>query len=484
MHLIVGERRRRSPLTGSAQLARDHRLFTCVLLVGIAIRVLTMIAYTPALFFPDSWGYVSSAFSNSSLVGLSGLHPIGYSVLIRVLTLPGRGMTQLTAFQHLSGVLVGVVIYALLLRLRLPRWAAAAAAALVLLDGYTITLEQYVMSDTFFTAMLLATILLVAWPALVNDQLPEHRRPPASPRRAALAGLLLALTTLEREVAIFVTPVLVAYLLWTRLDWRPVVALLVAAAIPLGAYAALVDHKFHVFGMTARSGWALYGRVAGFADCGGVSVQQAARPLCETAAQRASHPRAPGWYIWGPSPARRLFHPYTASIAQSARADGILRSFSETIALHQPFAFASATFGDFLRYFTPNATPYRDSVSATSLPKRASAEAKDASVQQKALPGMQLTVQSPAGLVRSYRGVMHVPRPVLAILALTALLGSMLAIPGRREIFLLGGSAAILLLGTAATAGFGIRYLMPAVPLLAIGGTLALARLNTLVRSR
>jgi hypothetical protein len=39
------------------------------------------------------------------------------------------------------------------------------------------------------------------------------------------------------------------------------------------------------------------------------------------------------------------------------------------------------------------------------------------------------------------------------------------------------GSALIVLLATAATGGLSLRYLMPIVPLLAIGGSLAIAQL-------
>ena len=73
--------------------------------------------------------------------------------------------------------------------------------------------------------------------------------------------------------------------------------------------------------------------------------------------------------------------------------------------------------------------------------------------------------------------MVHVPRPVLALLALAALLAMCLRVPARREIFLLAGSAVMILLGTAATGGFALRYLLPAVPLLAIGGSIAVAQL-------
>ncbi len=441
------------------------------MLVGAVVRALTMVAYAPALLFPDSWGYIATGLTGS-FVGLPTVHPVGYPVLIRLLTLPDRSLAELVAFQHLAVLGVGIAIYAALIRSRLPRWAAAAAAALVLLDGYSITLEQYVMSDTFFTVGLLAALLVIAWPQLG----PVQRRTPMV-RRAAISGLLLAFTSLVREVAPFAIPVVLVYLVWMRAGWRPLVAFLVAVALPLLVYSALIDHRFHVFGMTATPGWTLYGRVAGFADCNGVKIKPAARGLCETSAQRKSHPTAPDWYIWGPSPAMRLFHPDTQSIAQVAPTNRVLESFSRTMIVHHPLDFVDATVSDFLRYFTPDAVPYNDAVSATSLPRSPAKEAHSAATQQRDLPGLKLHVRSPAGFVRAYRSVLHVPRPVLALLALAALLAVCLRVPSRREIFLLGGTAVMILLGTAATGGFALRYLLPAVPLLAIGGGIAVAQL-------
>ncbi|MGH2927967.1 MAG: phospholipid carrier-dependent glycosyltransferase, partial [Solirubrobacteraceae bacterium] len=315
------------------------------MLIGAIVRVLAMVAYSPALLFPDSWGYIATGLTGS-FVGLPTVHPVGYPVLIRLLTLPDRSLAELVAFQHLCGVGVGVAIYVALYRSRLPRWAAAAAAALVLLDGYSVTLEQYVMSDTFFTVGMIVALLVLVWPRLGS----ARPRPPML-MRCAVAGLLIALTSLVREVAPFTIPVVLIYLLWVRAGWRPLVAFVLAAVLPLLAYSALIDHRFHVFGMTATPGWTLYGRVAGFADCNGIKLSPAAHQLCETSAQRASHPAAPDWYIWGPSPAQRLFHPGTQSVAEVAPTNRVLESFSRTMILHHPLDFAGATLSDFVRYF-------------------------------------------------------------------------------------------------------------------------------------
>ena len=141
-----------------------------------------------------------------------------------------------------------------------------------------------------------------------------------------------------------------------------------------------------------------------------------------------------------------------------------------------PLDFIGVTLRDFAHYFTPDVTAYNDAVSATSLPRSPGQEATAPATQRRDLPGLRPTVRAPAGFVRGYRSVIHVPRPVLALLALVALLAVCLRVPARREVFLLAGSAVLILLGTAATGGFALRYLLPAVPLLAIGGSIAAAQ--------
>lgn len=443
-----------------------------MLTTGTVMRLLAMIAYAPALLFPDSWGYIATAYSGH----LPTIHPIGYPLLLWLFTLPDRSLAELVAVQHLAGLAIGSVIYVALIRSRLPRLAAAAAAALVLLDGYSITLEQYVMSDTFFTVLMLAAALLVVWPRLGRTSAPA-----TSVRREVVrwlvAGGLVAAATLVREVAPFTIPLFLIYAVWTAAGWRPLVAFIVAAAVPLLAYSALLNHRFHVFGLTATPGWTLYGRVAGFADCTGIKLEPAAQKLCETPAQRASHPDAPDWYVWGPSPARRIFDPAQQPVTAIAPTNRVLESFSRTMIRQHPLDFVGVTLRDFAHYFTPDVTAYNDAVSATSLPRSAQQEATAPATQSRDLPGLRPTVRTPSGLVRGYRSVIHVPRPVLALLALFAVLALCLRVPARREVLLLAGSALLLLLGTAATGGFGLRYLMPAVPLLAIGGSLGAAQL-------
>jgi hypothetical protein len=460
---------------------RQHWLLVALLLVGTCLRIAAMFAYRPALFFGDSWGYISTAFSGHTLgngsPAISNYRPSGYPVLIWLLSGPSRNLAQVITVQHVAGLLTGILIYAALIRSGIVKWLAGLASALVLLDGYAITLEQYVMADTFFALTVLVACLMLAWPALRAHRAAGARK--IGWARSAVAGLLIACSTLERLEGLFVAPIVIGYLVWVRVGWRALLAFTVALGVPLFAYAGLEAANFGTFGLSQWSGWTAYARVAGFADCQGAGTPSNARPLCETAAQRASHPDASVWYLFDPaSPAVRMFGPISRSVATQRHSDSVLSQFALRITLHQPLTVVSTITLDFLRFFEPGAAAFDDSTGATVLPTAASAEYVDQYALNQYVPAVRLSVHPPSRLLRSYRSVIHVPRPLLALLAIASIAAIALRLPQRREVVLLSGSALALLAGTAATAGFAQRYLLCAVPLLAIGGTLALLQLK------
>src|SRR5207248_2787720 len=85
-----------------------------------------------------------------------------------------------------------------------------------------------------------------------------------------------------------------------------------------------------------------------------------------------------------------------------------------------PLEYVSAIGTDILHYFTPGATPFNDAVSATSLPARTAAEPVNERIRQRVLPGVRPTVRSPADFIRSYRDVIHLLRPLLALFVLSS----------------------------------------------------------------
>ena len=62
-----------------------------------------------------------------------------------------EGLAGVAVLQHVLGLATGVLVYSLLLRIGLRRWLATAVAAAVLLDAYTITLEQTLLTEPLFS---------------------------------------------------------------------------------------------------------------------------------------------------------------------------------------------------------------------------------------------------------------------------------------------------------------------------------------------
>lgn len=210
-------------LVNLRKLASPHWLLLVVLAAGALLRIAVAVAYRPGLFYQDSWDYIDLAYG-SPIVGVSVQHPFGYPLLLHGLALVQRSLTTITTTQHLAGLIGGVVLYAILVRLRVSRTLSALAVAVVALDIYVVTLEQYILSEAFFGLTLLGS----AYFAIRGER-----------RTAELAasGLLLAVATSLRTAALFAVPAWLGYLLWTRRGLRGVVAAALALTLPLLAYA-------------------------------------------------------------------------------------------------------------------------------------------------------------------------------------------------------------------------------------------------------
>jgi hypothetical protein len=245
---------------------RRHWLVLLLLVAGLVMRVVTLLAYRPALIYQDSQGYLDNA---AHLVPFSRW-PVAYPVLLRVLPLSG-GLEIVPIVQHLLALTLAVVLYVLLLRLGLRPWAAALAIAPLLLDSFQLLIEQYLMTETLFDLFVVGACVALLW-----------RRPIPLPF-AALAGLLLALAALTRVVALPL--ILPAALTIAVAGARPargaaVAALVAAFAVPLGGYALWYHAEHGEYSLVGPTGRFLYARVAAFVDCRVVSIPAAERPLC------------------------------------------------------------------------------------------------------------------------------------------------------------------------------------------------------------
>src|SRR5262249_30230714 len=133
---------------------RRNWLFAILLTAGFALRLLAQLAYQPALLYIDTMRYLYNAYP--------GADPVGYKAPLKAILAVGD-LTTVTAAQHLLGLAMAATIYLMLLRRDTPRWLAAVAVAPLLLDAYQIQIEQNIMPDVWFEALIVAGIAILLY---------------------------------------------------------------------------------------------------------------------------------------------------------------------------------------------------------------------------------------------------------------------------------------------------------------------------------
>lgn len=444
------------------KLISPHWLLLVVLAAGALLRAAVAVAYRPGLFYPDSWDYIDLAYA-SPIVGVSVQHPFGYPLLLHGLALVARSVTTITTTQHLAGLIGGTMLYAILVRLRVSRALSALAVAVVLLDSYAVTLEQYILSEAFFGLTLLGS----AYFAIRGERRTVE---------LAASGVLLAVATSLRTAALFAVPVWLGYLLWTRRGLRGVAAAVVALALPLLGYATYSARGGSSFSVKPPfDGFFLYGRIAELADCHHVDVPAVTRPLCGQAARLPG--MSPSQWIFGGPVLRLLAH------ASYPATNQVLQKFARATIRERPGAYARLVVSDSLGYFTPGVRP-RDDPDVLLLPARPP-PVSNVVERDKWEPSYRPAVHAPSGLLQGYQRWLHTPRWLLAAFVLVGLI-SLASLTVKRwrsrlwrrpEVFLLLGASLSILIGSTATTTFTLRYLIPVIPLLTAGGVLAMVDL-------
>src|SRR5215831_8372845 len=327
-------RARRPWLPGVAAVAvRRHWLVSVLLAAGLVLRVLALVAYHPALIYVDTLKYLYGASPGSE--------PLGYTVLLRLILLAGD-LGTVAVVQHLVGLGMAVTLYAVLLRRGAGRWLAALAVAPVLLDAYQIQMEQTIMPDVWFEAMIVAALAVLLW------------RPAVSVPVAVAAGLILGSSaTIKQLGEVLVLPAVV-YLLVAggRRAITATAALVAAFVLPILAYSGISYARTGHFWLA--HGQPSIGRLAAAADCATLKLPAAARPLCPTPAEQAL---GPDWLEHsGQSPL------YRAAVPPGTRGR-LIAALGSAVRHQQPVRVAAAIARDSLRLFAltrasiPGVTP-------------------------------------------------------------------------------------------------------------------------------
>jgi 4-amino-4-deoxy-L-arabinose transferase-like glycosyltransferase len=439
-----------------------------LLLVGVGLRIAVMLTRGPGFFgTADSFLYIRAArdelFSPPTW-------PVGYQAFLRGAHALSPTMSFAIALQHALGVGTALLLFATVRRVAPAAWGLL-PAAVVLLSGPVIFLEQAVLSETLFTFLVAATCYC-AVRALGAER----------PRWAFATGLVGAAAGCVRPIGLLPAALAIVWLaagtpgaLRRRLLAAGTAAL--AAWLLLAGYVAAARHEVGYVGpgLSRAGGWNLYARVAPFADCDRFTPPARARGLCE---QRPPSERpAPSMYATGVSPATRVFEGWSAVRPADDRA---LTAFARGAVLHQPDDYLRTLAVDLSRFWSSDRYDERFPRSDYD------AFLPDLSVTAPgnvaALGGWYATAHAVAqgapGGLGAYVRHTRLEGPLFVLLLALGVVGVALA-RGRRlavGILLLGSSAAVLV-GPIATLYFSPRYAIPGYGLLAAAGAVGCATL-------
>ncbi len=478
------EPQRASRVSGPALrgFARRHWLFGLALLAGVVPRIVAMLGYQPAILFRmDSYDYLWGA----SHISPDLVNPSGYSLFLWLLR-PLHSLTVIVTLQHLLGLGIATLAYAVLRRHGLPAWGATLGAAPALFA------PAFMLTETLIMADLLAMALMVAGLAVLL------LRESPSVLRSAAAGLLMGLSVIVRPTTLPLVIAIPLFLLLRRVGWRRAGAALAGGALPVLGYVGWFAAVHGSVNMSESNGLFLWSRTMSFANCKVINPPADLRQLCPTAqhgflaqADPAKRP-PPKWYLWMPGLSWPWWHtappgtvpdkiPFTA--ANNARA---LR-FAVLAIKAQPLAYTSTVGHETLKPFTGNDATLH--FPGTQPPfvmdgphlRYALAAVRGYTGSTGGLAplvrnGYHFTAQlhQPyAYLMREYQRLVFLPGIGLGLIALAGLAG--IAIPRRRSAaaILLWVSAAVILVLPIAEHEYAYRYALPAVPLFTMAAALA-----------
>jgi hypothetical protein len=446
--------------------AQRHWVFLVLLGIGVALRVVTQIAYRPALLFIDSFRYLE----NLQELSPTQTQPIGYPLLLLRPVLSVGNLATVVALQHLLGLAMAVAIYALLVRLGVRLWIAALAAAPVLLDAYQLQIEQNIMSEALLQSLVLAAVVLLLW-----------RRPVTLPV-LAVAGVLFGLAATVRTVGVvLIVPAVVFALVvgaggWQRLIRAGTIAL--AFALPVGTYAGYYWVEAGRFGINRGDVLLAYGRAATIADCRGLDLPDYERILC---------PKEPlGQRLGVNEYAHSSPYPDAVDPPPGKSRDEVLRDFSRRVIVHQPLDFAREVATDFAKGFTWRRKTFAGDapLSRWQFQRHYPTFGPDEVAATEEHGGGNPKVIEPlATFLRGYQlSVGYTPGPVLALAFVAGVLGA-IGVGRARKSGLRAACALPTLCGLFLLLGadlfhFSWRYQLPALVLAPLGGALGITALT------
>jgi hypothetical protein len=484
-----GEQAPAGRLARLARLARAHRPFLIVLVAAAVLRVVVMIGYPPAMFFSDSYNYMTDAVTGTPDI----VRANGYPFFLRLL-LPFHSLALVTGLQALLGLAMGVGIYAVLRRRGLPWWGATIPALPVLFDVFEVQLEHMVAADVLFYALITAVLVLLCW----------WDRPPLAV--AVIVGLATGYAATVRSVGEPLLILVVAGMLLRRMGVLRAAAAAVAGVLPILGYMFWFHASTGQYALNEATGTFLYSRVQAFADCSRINPPANLRVLCDPKAIK-DRPVSQE-YLWSnQTPLAKLtgrnnIYRFTPHI------ESLTTQFAIRAIEAQPLSYAKVVVKDTLRAFDwrreavndpkvgnveGSGSKFRFEAHVEPVPSWVTGNPVNASAARDfggANYGHTSVVRPWSVLLRGYQKVFYLRGPLLFLFVLTGAVGVFLGLRRRTRLPGTGwGGLGLLpwLVGVALivippiTAGFSYRYSLAAVPAISLAAGLAFVGRGSLI---
>ncbi len=474
-------------------VVRANRPFTIVVIAAAALRLVVMLGYPPAMFFNDSYNYMTDAVTKTPDMVRSDGYP-----LFLYLLLPFHNLNVVTGLQALMGLAIGVGVYAVLRRRGLPWWGATIPALPVLFDVFEVQLEHMIAADVLFYTLVTLVLVLLCW----------WDRPPLWV--ALLVGLATGYAATVRTVGEPLLVLVVIGMLLRKMGWRRVVATAVAGLLPILGYAIWFHSYTGKYALDESNGTFLYSRVQSFADCNRMDPSAQLRVLCDqrSVAKRPSSQE----YLWSNNTPLSTLTGHNNVNRFTPQINSLTMKFAERAIEKQPLDYLKVVASDTLMTFrwTREGTNDTGSSSAGNLEGSGSKFRFESTVEK--VPdfvtgetavaardfgavaygqGQQPSIVQPWSLLlRGYQKVFYLRGPLVFLFVLAGAVGVWLGIRRRTRVPGTGwGGLGLLpwLVGVALivlpplTAGFSYRYVLAALPPVCLAAGLAFCGRGSLI---
>jgi hypothetical protein len=475
-----------------------------VVVVAALLRLIVMLGYPPAMFFNDSFNYLTDAYTKTP----DAVRSDGYPLFLYLL-LPFHSLNLVTGLQALMGLAMGVGIYAVLRRRGLPWWGATIPALPVLFDVFELQLEHMIAADVLFYTIVTLVLVLLCW----------WDRPPLWV--AVLIGLATGYATTVRTVGEPLLVLVVIGMLLRKMGWQRAAATFVAGILPILGYMVWFHSYTGKYGLSESTGTFLYSRVQSFAECSQMDPSAKLRVLCDPLppSERPSSQE----YLWankeGPAgvvtPLAALTGTNNAN-RFTPQINSLTKQFAERAIEKQPLDYVKVVASDTLRTFRWTREGINDlgSTSAGNLEGSGSKFRFESAAEEsviEATPGWvtkdpanahaardfggasygELTVVQPwSSFLRAYQKVFYLRGPFVFLFVLVGAVGVWLGIRRRTRVpgtgwgglgLLPWGVGVALIVLPPMTAGFSYRYVLAAVPAVCLAAGLAFCGRGSLI---